>query len=91
MCEHVTVKHFFFSFLYLQGLSTLQETGDDLLDYQPHLYGDEGDADNLSDLDNISIPGDESYEKTIEDLGPRFTKLASICKPPQTQNWTHAI
>ncbi|AWP03303.1 putative cadherin-like protein 26 [Scophthalmus maximus] len=69
-----------------RGLSTLQETGDDLLDYQPHLYGDEGDADNLSDLDNISIPGDESYEKTIEDLGPRFTKLASICKPPQTQN-----
>nr|XP_046241227.1 cadherin-like protein 26 [Scatophagus argus] len=67
----------------LQRLSSLQETEDDLLDYWPHLYTDEGNLDNFSELDNITIPDNDSFQKVLKDLGPEFNQLASICKPPQ--------
>ncbi|XP_041807656.1 cadherin-like protein 26 [Chelmon rostratus] len=59
-----------------RGLSSLQETEEDLLDYQPHLYADEGDSDNVSELESITIPDEDSFHKA----------LAYICKPPHTQN-----
>ncbi|XP_040015002.1 cadherin-like protein 26 [Xiphias gladius] len=66
-------------------LSSLRETEDDLLDYQPYLYAEEGDSDNVSELENITIPDEDSFQKALKDLGPKFNQLASICKPPQIQ------
>ncbi|XP_035805438.2 cadherin-like protein 26 isoform X2 [Amphiprion ocellaris] len=66
-------------------LSALQETEKDLLDYEPHLYAEEGESDSVSDLEKIYIADDDSFQKALKDLGPRFNQLASICKPPQTQ------
>ncbi|XP_071350316.1 cadherin-like protein 26 [Trachinotus anak] len=67
-------------------LSSLQETEDELLDYQHHLYAEEGDSVHLSEVDNITIPDEDSIQKSLEDLGPKFRQLASICMPPHTQN-----
>ncbi|XP_044079630.1 cadherin-like protein 26 [Siniperca chuatsi] len=66
-------------------LSSLQKTEEDV-DYQPHLYADEGDLDNLSELENICISDDDSFQISLNDLGPKFNQLASICKPPPIQN-----
>ncbi|XP_054473281.1 cadherin-like protein 26 [Anoplopoma fimbria] len=51
----------------------------------PHLYADEGDSDIISELDNIDIPDEDSFEKVLEVLGPKFMQLAAICMPPHTQ------
>ncbi|XP_023283791.1 cadherin-like protein 26 [Seriola lalandi dorsalis] len=67
-------------------LSSLQETEDELLDYEPHLYAEEGDSDHLSELESITIPDVDSLQKTLEYLGPKFRQLASICRPPHIQN-----
>uniref|UniRef100_A0A3B4VEY3 Cadherin 27 n=1 Tax=Seriola dumerili TaxID=41447 RepID=A0A3B4VEY3_SERDU len=67
-------------------LSSLQKTEDELLDYEPHLYAEEGDSDHLSELESITVPDEDSLQKTLEYLGPKFRQLASICKPPHIQN-----
>ncbi|KAM7402683.1 hypothetical protein PAMP_017899 [Pampus punctatissimus] len=68
-------------------LFLLQETEEDLADYQPHHYADEGDSDSISELDNISIlDNDNAFMKSLTDLDIKFQKLASICKPQQFQN-----
>ncbi|KAK9529448.1 hypothetical protein VZT92_013539 [Zoarces viviparus] len=64
------------------------ETEEDLPEYPPHLYADEGDSDNLSELDSIDIPDNDSFDNALKDFGPKFKKLASICKPPHTENIT---
>ncbi|XP_035517596.1 cadherin-like protein 26 [Morone saxatilis] len=69
-----------------QRVSSLQEREEDLLGDQPHLYADEGDSDNLSELEDITIPDNNSFQKVLKDLGPKFNRLASICKPPHIQN-----
>ncbi|XP_076607840.1 cadherin-like protein 26 [Chaetodon auriga] len=70
-----------------QRLSSLRETEEDLLDYQPHLYADEGDSDNISELESIFIPDDDdSFHEALKDLGPMFNQLACICRLPHTQN-----
>ncbi|XP_010753854.3 cadherin-like protein 26 [Larimichthys crocea] len=67
-------------------LSSLQKTGDDLLDYQPHIYADEGDCGTLSELEQITIrDNDDAFQKALEDLGSKFNELASICRPPHLQ------
>ncbi|KAK2914709.1 hypothetical protein Q8A73_005303 [Channa argus] len=66
-------------------LSTLQEIEDDLLNYEPHLYEEEGDSDDPSDLDTMTIPSDDSFQIMQEDLGPKFKQLALICKTPHTE------
>uniref|UniRef100_UPI0037E92B56 cadherin-like protein 26 isoform X2 n=1 Tax=Semicossyphus pulcher TaxID=241346 RepID=UPI0037E92B56 len=65
-------------------LTSVRETEDDL-DYQPHLYAHEGDSDNLSDLEDITITDDDSFQKALKDLGPKFNQLASICRKRQRQ------
>ncbi|KAM4588696.1 cadherin-like protein 26 [Odontesthes bonariensis] len=74
--------------LFLKKLSFLKET-EDLLDYKPHLYEEEGDSDNLSELECITIPDEdydsEIFKRVLADLGPHFKQLASICKPPKRQ------
>ncbi|XP_040890662.1 cadherin-like protein 26 [Toxotes jaculatrix] len=67
-------------------LSSLLETEDDLLDYQPHLYAEEGDSYSFSELENVTLSDDDSFQKAIKDLGPKFSQLASICKPPHIKN-----
>lgn len=46
-----------------------------------HLYSVEGDA-NLCNLD-VTFPDDdqETFQEVLENLGPSFRKLASICEP----------
>ncbi|KAK5912962.1 hypothetical protein CesoFtcFv8_002789 [Champsocephalus esox] len=69
-----------------QRLSSLQGKEADLLDYEPHFYAEEGDFDVLSELENIILPDKDSYQKALNNLGPKFKQLASICKPPHIQN-----
>ncbi|KAL3059134.1 hypothetical protein OYC64_011128 [Pagothenia borchgrevinki] len=69
-----------------QRLSSLQGKEGDLLDYEPHVYAEEGDFDVPSELENIILPDKDSYQKALNNLGPKFKQLASICKPPHIQN-----
>lgn len=69
----------------LQRLSSIKETEDLLWDHQPQIYADEGDSDKLSELETISNPDDDAFLNTLGDLGPKFKKLASICKPPDIE------
>ncbi|XP_030585903.1 cadherin-like protein 26 [Archocentrus centrarchus] len=68
-----------------QKLDLLQKQEGDLLDYAPHIYTEEGDSDNTSDLQPslspICISEQGSFQDTLEDLGPKFHQLASICGP----------
>ncbi|XP_041837178.1 cadherin-like protein 26 [Melanotaenia boesemani] len=66
-----------------QRISSLEETEKDLLDYKPHSYKEEGDSDILSELDKLSIPEEESFQKILKDLGPQFNQLAAICQIPK--------
>ncbi|XP_070708486.1 cadherin-like protein 26 [Pempheris klunzingeri] len=66
-------------------LSSIKETEEGLLDYQPHLYADEGDSDNHSELEDITIPDDDSFQKALQGFDPKFNQLASICKPTNTE------
>ncbi|XP_008291658.1 cadherin-like protein 26 [Stegastes partitus] len=84
--ENVKINTVLTVALHLQKLSSLQETENDLLDYEPHLYAEEGDSDSVPDLEKIPIPDDDSFQKALKDLGPSFNQLASICQPPKTQN-----
>ncbi|XP_056157668.1 cadherin-like protein 26 [Lampris incognitus] len=56
-------------------------TTEDLDDDQPHLYAEEGHFDTLSELEPISLPDDCLDLTMLEDLGSKFSQLASICKP----------
>ncbi|XP_029908320.1 cadherin-like protein 26 [Myripristis murdjan] len=72
--------------LVFQKLSSLQATDEELGDYQPHLYADEGDSDTVSELEHISIPDENLNPSALQDLGPKFNQLALVCKPQQIQN-----
>ncbi|XP_072308400.1 cadherin-like protein 26 [Eucyclogobius newberryi] len=61
-------------------LILLQETEDELLQYKPHIYSEEGDEDSPSELDDISIPENESFHSVLHNLSPEFNNLASICQ-----------
>ncbi|XP_024147802.1 cadherin-like protein 26 [Oryzias melastigma] len=54
-------------------------SGEELCDYEPHVYTEEGDSEHNYDLDVISITEDSS--DTDWDLDSRFSTLASICMP----------
>ncbi|KAM9408246.1 cadherin-like protein 26 [Pholidichthys leucotaenia] len=69
-----------------QRLVLLLETEEDLHHHEPQPYAEEGDSDKLSQLDSITIPDEDSFEQTLEDLGPKFNQLASICKPSKIKS-----
>lgn len=71
----------------LQRLSSLQETEEELLDYEPHLYKDEGESDQTSELDDIVIVDQDSLQKVVKDLGPKFKQLALICRESKGEKW----
>ena len=65
-------------------MQRVQATEDDLHDYYPHLYADEGDdADPHNDLAKIDILEAVFDHRQLDDLGPRFKGLASVCTPAQ--------
>ncbi|XP_021171886.2 cadherin-like protein 26 [Fundulus heteroclitus] len=60
-------------------------TVDNLPDYEPHVYAEEGDQDAVSDLDYKCDEKEPSLASVLEDLGPAFEDLASVCISPQLQ------
>lgn len=60
-------------------LYNLQAPGEELGDYAPHVYAEEGDTETNYELDAISIPG-VSFDPDL-DLNFKFSTLASICMP----------
>ncbi|XP_030230636.1 cadherin-like protein 26 isoform X2 [Gadus morhua] len=67
-----------------QRMQRVQATEDDLHDYYPHLYADEGDdADPHNDQEKIDILEAVFDHRQLDDLGPRFKGLASVCTPAQ--------
>ncbi|XP_040920169.1 cadherin-13 isoform X2 [Toxotes jaculatrix] len=62
-------------------LYTLQAPGKELGDYAPHVYAEEGEAENSFELDAISI-SDISFDPDLDwDMDFKFRTLASICTP----------
>ncbi|XP_062315228.1 cadherin-like protein 26 isoform X1 [Osmerus eperlanus] len=59
----------------------LQMQGNELGDYPPHPYAEEGDPETSSQLDVISIPESPFNTDMLLHLGPRFNTLASLCTP----------
>ncbi|XP_046896897.1 cadherin-like protein 26 isoform X2 [Hypomesus transpacificus] len=57
----------------------LQMQGNELGDYSPHPYAEEGDPETSSQLDAISIPESPFNTDMLLHLGPRFNTLASLC------------
>lgn len=72
-------------------MTSLQKTDDYLPDSLPHCYADEGEWDYGSELESISIPDDDSFQRALEDLDEKFNQLASICVPPKLQNLTFVL
>ncbi|XP_074499918.1 cadherin-like protein 26 [Sebastes fasciatus] len=56
--------------------------GEELGDYAPHVYGEEGDAKTNFDLDAISMP-DDFFDPDM-DLDYKFNNLASVCMPSES-------
>nr|XP_019942004.1 PREDICTED: cadherin-like protein 26 [Paralichthys olivaceus] len=69
-----------------QRVTTLQQTEVNQLNDLHHVYAEEGDEDDHTELDSISIPDDDSFQKTLETLDLKFKTLASICKPQEILN-----
>lgn len=64
-------------------LYTLEAPGEELGDYAPHVYAEEGNTKSTLELDAISIP-DISFDPDLDlDLDFRFNNLASICMPSE--------
>ncbi|TDH10364.1 hypothetical protein EPR50_G00074270 [Perca flavescens] len=65
-------------------LYKLQAPGEELGDYAPRVYAEEGDMKTDFELDAISIP-DFSFDPDLDmDLGFKFNTLASICMSSET-------
>ncbi|XP_067449720.1 cadherin-like protein 26, partial [Thunnus thynnus] len=60
-------------------LYTLQAPGEELGDYAPHVYAEEGDIETNFEVDAISIP-DIPFDPDLDlDLDLKFSTLAKIC------------
>lgn len=62
----------------------LEAPGVELGNYAPHVYAEEGDTENNSELDAISIPDISPSPDFFQDLDSRFNTLASICMPTES-------
>lgn len=60
----------------MQKLHSLQAAGEELGDYDPHVYADEEMAETLCELDTIPLP-EISFDSKM-DLDDRFHDLALI-------------
>ncbi|XP_044068451.1 cadherin-2 isoform X2 [Siniperca chuatsi] len=69
-------------------LYTLQAPGEELGDYAPHVYAEEGDMETKYELDAISIP-DISFDPDLDlDLNFKFNTLASVCMPGESNAYS---
>ncbi|XP_078026023.1 cadherin-like protein 26 isoform X1 [Epinephelus lanceolatus] len=61
-----------------------QAPGEELGDYAPHVYAEEGDTKTNSELDAISI-SDTPFDPNFDpDLDHKFTTLATVCMPSES-------
>uniref|UniRef100_A0A8P4G384 Cadherin domain-containing protein n=1 Tax=Dicentrarchus labrax TaxID=13489 RepID=A0A8P4G384_DICLA len=71
-----------------QRVTNLQAPGEELGDYAPHVYADEGDTGAGFDLDAISIP-EMAFDLDLKpDLIVKFSTLASICMPSESTSYS---
>lgn len=77
----IPVFWFFFSSPALQRLLQLQTPQEELSDYKPHCYADEGESEKDQNLDAISIPEIEFHPDILTHLDFQFNKLAAVCRP----------
>ncbi|XP_049436322.1 cadherin-13-like isoform X4 [Epinephelus fuscoguttatus] len=63
-------------------LSAQQAPGEELGDYAPHVYAEEGDTKTNSEFDAISI-SDTPFDVDL-DLDHKFTTLATVCMPTES-------
>ncbi|XP_060794667.1 desmocollin 2-like protein isoform X2 [Neoarius graeffei] len=61
------------------------QTQEDLFDYEPHCYADEGEHETNQNLDPIPIPEIDFSPDIITNLDLRFKKLATVCRPDLSQ------
>lgn len=72
-------------------LCNLQAAGEELGDYAPHVYAEEGDTETSYELDAISIP-DISFDPNFEsDPTFKFNTLASICMSHKSTAYSTSI
>ncbi|XP_049436346.1 cadherin-2-like [Epinephelus fuscoguttatus] len=65
-------------------LDAQQAPGEELGDYTPHVYAEEGDPETNFELDAISI-SDTPFDPNLDqDLDYRFNTLASVCMPSES-------
>ncbi|KAF3697091.1 Cadherin-2 Neural cadherin [Channa argus] len=65
-------------------LQTIQVQGEELSDYVPHVYAEEGDSENNFKLDAISIHDISFDPQFFQDLDMKFNPLASISMPSES-------
>ncbi|XP_030623658.1 cadherin-like protein 26 [Chanos chanos] len=65
-------------------LHILRGPGEELGDYAPHVYAEEGESVPDAHLDVISIPESDFGSVKLRYLGQRFNTLASICRADVT-------
>ncbi|XP_026224555.1 cadherin-like protein 26 isoform X2 [Anabas testudineus] len=65
-------------------LSLLQATEEELDEYAPHVYAEEGDTEDSSELDAISISDISFNADFSQDLASRFNTVASNCMPSES-------
>nr|XP_023693646.1 cadherin-like protein 26 [Paramormyrops kingsleyae] len=62
-------------------ICSIQDSKNELSDYDPHVYADEGSRPPTPDLDSLSISEPEFDPEQLLDLGPCFNSLAAISWP----------
>ncbi|CAL8275919.1 unnamed protein product [Boreogadus saida] len=59
----------------------LQAPGEEVGDYAPHLYGEEGHPDSSQPLEPIPIQEVPFHPDMLQNLDTKFNTLASLCSP----------
>ncbi|XP_033181201.1 cadherin-like protein 26 [Mastacembelus armatus] len=69
-------------------LYKLQAPGEELCDYAPRVYDEEGDSKSYLELDAISIPDISFDAKMNSNVHFKFSTLASICLPSESMAYS---
>ncbi|KAK2825589.1 hypothetical protein Q7C36_019516 [Tachysurus vachellii] len=63
------------------SLLQLQNPQEELGDYKPHCYADEGELETDPNLDTLSFPETDFNLDIFTNLDIQFNKLAAVCRP----------
>ncbi|XP_019403633.1 PREDICTED: cadherin-like protein 26 [Crocodylus porosus] len=63
-----------------EKLFHISDLEDNVIMYQPHVYGEEGELDRYSSCMSIPVTDDELPVDFLNTLGPKFTALEEICQ-----------